>query len=208
MTMYVDDVFMQIGTVATVTQGLVTAGRGAGALPGDWRLRLVESGDIVDGRLDLEEGRYIEVEQRERTERHLLRPFDILVTARSQTVKAALVPPEVTRTVAGSTLLVVRTDDPGSGLAHFLWYYLCSANGRMQMESRLTGSTLPALSARALGEVPVEVPPLAELRQLAELIEASEEAYRAALDAAEIRHNLAREAIVGTIASGADTRTA
>jgi len=186
-----------VAELAEIRQGMALSGRAAGARPGDWRLRAIESADITDGRVDLEGGREIEVERTERTERHLLRPYDILVTARSQTVKAALVPPEVSRTVAGSTLLVVRTPDPASGLAHFLWYYLSSTNGRRQVESQLTGSTLPSLSASALGEVPIEIPPFAELRRLADLIDATEESYRAAIEAAHLRRDLARDTIVG-----------
>lgn len=192
-----DERMRTLAGLAEIRQGMALSGRAAGARPGDWRLRAIESADITDGRVDLEGGREIEVERTERTERHLLRPYDILVTARSQTVKAALVPPEVSRTVAGSTLLVVRTQDPASGLAHFLWYYLCSMNGRRQVEAQLTGSTLPSLSASALGEVSIEVPALAELRRLADLIGAAEESYRAAIEAAHLRRDLSRDTIVG-----------
>lgn len=188
---------MNIEDIASVSQGMVTAGRGAGARAGAWRLRVIESADIVDGRVGLEGGREIEVERTERAERHLLRPYDILVTARSQTVKAALVSPEVSRTVAGSTLLVVRTPDPASGLAHFLWSYLTSARGRAEMASRLTATSLPALSVKALGDVPVDVPPPADLRRLAELIDAAEESYCAAIEAAHLRRNAVHDAIVG-----------
>lgn len=192
---------MNVRDLATVSQGLGTSGRGAGARLGEWRLSVVESADIADGRVALDGLRQIEVEQSPRTERHLLRPYDVLITARAQTVKAALVPPEVNRTVAGPTLLVVRTPDPGSGLAHYLWCYFSSKRGRADVEARLTATSLPALSANALGEVAVAVPPVHELRRLAELIEASEASYRAAIEAAEVRHELVREAIVGAIAA-------
>lgn len=193
---------MRIKDLASVSQGMVTAGRGAGARAGAWRLRVIESADIVDGHVRLEGGREIEVEWAERSERHLLRPYDILVTARSQTVKAALVPPEVSRTVAGSTLLVIRTLDPASGLALFLWSYLTSARGRAEVASRLTATSLPALSVRALGDVPVGVPPLADLRRLAELINAAEESYRASVEAAHLRRIAVHDAIIGAYAVG------
>jgi hypothetical protein len=192
---------MNAAALADVQPGLALAGRGAGARLGDWRLRVVESADIVGGRVVLDGLREIEVERNVRTERHLLRPYDVLVTGRSQAVRAALVPPEVSRTVAGPTLLVLRTPDPGSGLAHYLWYYLTSARGRAEVEARLTATSLPTLSARALSEVPVALPRAHELRRLADLIEASEASYRAAVEAAEVRHELMREAIVGEIAS-------
>ena len=65
-------------------------------------MRIVESSDSHDdGWLDIEGLREVSVVQGVRTERHLLRPFDVLVTARSGFVQVALVPPNVSRTVAG-----------------------------------------------------------------------------------------------------------
>ncbi len=84
--------------------------------------------------------------------------LSIADTARAQAVKVALVPPNVSRTVAAVTLLVVRTPDPGSGLAHRLWYYISSERGRAAIASMLTATSLPTLSAKALGEVQVPKP--------------------------------------------------
>ena len=103
---------MYISNSAEIYQGLARAGHGAGARSGEWMLRLVESGDVNEnGWLTLDGLREVGVVQGVRTERHLLRPYDVLVTARSGSVHAALVPPEVYRTVAGVTLLVVRPSD-------------------------------------------------------------------------------------------------
>lgn len=192
---------MKLRDVATLRQGLAMAGRGAGAKRGDWQLRLVESADIVDDRLSLEGLREIVVRQNVRTEAHLLQPFDILVTARSQLVKVALVPPVVNRTVAATTLLIVRTPDPGTGMAHFLWYYLTSNLGRAEVASRLTATSLPTLTARALGDVPIVVPGPVELYSLANLIEATEVSRNAAFEAIRARHDVVRDAIVGAIAA-------
>ena len=140
------------------------------------------------------------------SERHLLRPFDILVTARSQSVKVALIPPAVSRTVASSTLLVVRAPDPGSGMAHFLSYYLTSTRGRAEVAARLTATSLPALSAKALGDVRVMAPPATELRRLADLIETAAVARAAAFEAVRVRHDVLRDAIIAAIAAPATGR--
>ena len=187
--------------LAGIAQGLSMAGRGAGAQPGDWQVRVAESADIVDDRLSLEGLRGIGVKQGVRTEAHLLEPYDILVTARSQAVKVALVPAGVSRTVAATTLLVMRTPDPGSGLAHYLWYYLTSTRGRTAVAARFTATSLPTLSARALGEVPVVVPPAGELHGLADLIEATEASHEAALEAVRVRHVVLRDAIIAAVAA-------
>ena len=187
---------MKLAALADVRLGMVTVGRSAGARPGDWELQVVESADIVEDRLSLEALRSVEVERYVRTEAHLLQPYDVLVTARSQAVKVALVPGGVTRTVAAATLLVVRTPDPGTGLAHFLWYYLSSGRGRAELASRLTATSLPTLSVTALGEVPVPVPPPAELSRLADLIEATEVSRNATIEAGRVRHDVLRDAII------------
>ena len=126
----------------------------------------------------------------------MLQPYDVLVTARSQAVKVALVPPTVTGTVASVTLLVVRTPDPGTGLAHFLWYYLSSGRGRAEIASRLTATPLPTLSVTDLGDVPVPALPSAELSRMANLIKAAEVSRNATIEAGRVRHDVLRDAII------------
>ena len=192
-----------ISQVADVYQGLVTSGRGAGARSGDWELRLVESGDVrAEGWLDLEELREIRVARGRSTERHLLRPFDVLVTGRAGSTRVALVPPSVARTVAGATLLVVRPGDPGSGMGHYLWYFLTSSYGRVALEQRvMTNVTIRSLSARDLGEIRLPTPTRRELDIVASLVEASEEAFSMAMEVASLRRATLRDSVIGEIAA-------
>ena len=77
--------------------------------------RLVESRDVRDdGWLYIEGLRVVGVVHGVRAERHLLRPFDVLVTALTGSVQVAL----VSRTVVGVTLLVVPAERPESGMGH------------------------------------------------------------------------------------------
>ena len=195
----------KIEDCAEVMPGLAGGRRSSVSRIGPWLLSVIDSADIVDDRLiGLDGLRTIEVARTAWTEKRLLRPYDLLVTGRSQSVKVALVGPEVTRTVAAATLLIIRTPDPGSGLAHYLWYYLTSRRGRADLEGRITqGMTIPTLSARALGEVPVPLPPARELAGFARLVEAADAADRAALDAARIRRDTIRDAVIGRIAANA-----
>ena len=186
---------------ADIYQGLARAGRGAGAQQGEWMLRIVASGDVRDdGWLELDGLREVGVVQSARTERHLLRPFDVLVTARAGFAQAALVPPDVSRTVAGVTLLVARPKLPESGMGHWLWYFLTSAHGRAQLAKRMTVSTTTTLlSARNLGEVEVPLPSPRELDLVARLVSASEAAYASAVQTARLRREALRDAIVQDI---------
>jgi len=184
-----------LGQLATINQGLNTSGRGAGARPGDWQVRVASVGNIRDDRLALDDLEVLAIDQNARTEKHLLRPDDVLITARSTVVKVALVPPAATRTVADATLLVVRAHDPGVG--PYLWWFLASAFGRRQVEARMSGSTtLLSLSAGALGEVVIPLPRPRELTLIADLAEVSERAYAAATEAARLRRTLFRDAII------------
>ena len=187
-----------IADIADVYQGLARAGRGAGARPGAWILRIVESSDLHDdGWLDLGSLREIGVVQSVRTERHLLRPYDVLVTARSGSVQVALVPPDVSRTVAGITLLVVRPEEPESGMGHWLWYFLTSTHGRVQLDKRMTVSaSLKSLSAKSLSEIEVPVPSSRKLDVVARLVEASEAAYAGSVEAARLRREALRDTLV------------
>lgn len=192
---------MFLRELVSITQGMTTTGKGAGARPGDWSLNIVESGDIAADAFRFDALRTIDVEDNARTEKHLLRPYDVLVTARSQSVKVALVPPRVSRTVAASTLLVLRPKMPEAGLGAYVWYFLTSRQGRAAAEARVAmGATIPSLSAAALGEVEVRVPPARVLHVLANFIEASEAAFAASVEAARLRRETLRDAVIQAMA--------
>ena len=194
---------LQISNIAKVTQGLSTFGRGAGVRPGEWKLRMVESSDLDDSCwVGLDGQKEIQVELNPSTERHLLRPYDVLVTARAGYVQAALVPPDVERMVASVTLLVARTHHPEFGMGHYLWYFLTSSLGQAQLQRRLTvGPTVTSLSASNLSEVKLSVPSAQKLNQIARFVDASEIAYSATLKAARIGRAAIRDAIIGEIQS-------
>jgi len=185
---------LPLSEIATVAQGLVTSGQGAGARAGDWVVQEVSLRNIEVDRIDLASLGTIAIEFNRRTERHLLQPYDVLVTARSTVVKAALVPPALTPAVANSTLSVVRPREPELGV--FLWWFFTSRYGRAQLQARMVGSTVMLLRAGALTDVEVPVPDRAALHQIANLVEASERAYEAAIRAAEIRHETVRDHLI------------
>ena len=187
-----------LAEVARISQGLSLSGRGAGAHSGDWELQMVESGDVEDdGWLSLAGLKEITIARNARTERHLLRPYDVLLTARTGSSHAVLAPPEVSRTVAGVTLLVVRPRGAEWGMGHWLWYYLTSTEGRSQLAKQSAMSTSARfLSAKAIGSTVVPVPTARELNLVAGLVEASEKAYATGLEAVRERRETIRDAIV------------
>ena len=187
--------------IARVFQGLARAGRGVGTRRGDWLLQVVESGDIQeDGWLNPCALRTIELAASSKVERYLLRPYDVLITARTGSVQLALVPPWVSRTVAGVTLLVVRPREPESGMGHYLWYFLTSVYGRSQLVKRLTvNTTITTLSARAAAEVEVPWPSPSKLDLVVRLVEESEAAFISAVQAARLRRETVRDSVIREI---------
>ena len=161
-------------------------------------LRIAEGGDVTgEGWLEIEDLNEVGVVQSLRTERHLLRPFDVLVTARTGRTQVALVPPNVSRTVAGVTLLVARPKQPELGMGHWLYYFLASAYGQVQLGKRIAvNATSLSLSAKSLGEIEVPMPSGSKLNLMARLIESSEDAYVAEVQAARLRREVLRDAIV------------
>ena len=185
---------LPLSQLATVASGLVTSGQGAGARRGDWVVQEVSLRNIEDDRIDLTSLSTIAIEFSARTEKHLLQPYDVLVTARSTIVKAALVPPALTPAVANSTLSVVRAGEPELGM--FLWWFFTSRYGRAQLQARMVGSTVMLLRAGALEDIEVPVPNRRELRRIADLIETSERAYEAAIRVATVRHETIRDYLI------------
>jgi hypothetical protein len=185
---------VRLGDVANVTQGIGTSGRAAGATTGDWEVTVVSVGDIQDDRLSSERSTKLALARNVKTEKHLLRPDDVLVTARSTVLKAALVPPTLSRAVADATLLVVRPTEPDLG--SYLWWFFTSTFGRSELQARMYGSTVLTLTASTLADVEMPLPSQAELFRIADLVDASERAYTAAIEAARLRRALARDAVV------------
>ena len=197
---------LQLDDIATVSLGLGISGHGAGVRAGDWNLQMVESADVRDdGWLSLDGLREVEVAHSTSVERHLLRPYDLLITARSDNHQVAMVPPGVNRTVAGVTLLVIRPRDSAIGMAHWLFFYLSSASGRRQIARRkLTSSSIRFLSAKDIGEMEVPIPSREELDAIVQLVEQSEAAHTAAIEAARLRREAIRDAIVQNVIDRAD----
>jgi len=171
-------------------------------------LRIVESRHVRDGRLDSDDLEEIGVVRNVRTERHLLRPFDVLVTARAGRVACALVPADVSRTVAGVTLLVVRPHHTQLGMGHYLWYFLNSTQGRSRLARRMTTtSTLKSLTAKNLAQVEIPVPSPSQLDTVARLVETSEAAYKSEVEVARLRREVLRDSIIHDIGRTAISAT-
>lgn len=196
----------QLYAIADVLQGLARNRLEPSRAEYGWALSMVESGDIRDDGWFAADGlREVSVPSRLLVERHTLRPYDVLLTARTSELKVALVPPSITHVVAGITILVVRPDEPGLGFGHWIWYYLTSTHGREQLTRRFTfNATTTSISARSVSEIEIPIPSRRQLDDVARLVEASETAYTEAIAAARIRRETLRDAIINDIMHRSD----
>lgn len=191
-----------LSNLATIRQGLSRSGRSIGARSGATQVQLVSGSDIRDERIVVRGLPSVSIDLNGQTEKHLLKPYDVIVTGKSTAVKTAFVPSNIGRAVANSTLLVVHPEDADLGL--YLWWFFTSRPGHRMLQSRMvSGSTLSSLLPSALESIDVPIPSQSKLRIFAQLIEASERAYEAATEAAQIRRTLTRDRIISEIIAAA-----
>jgi restriction endonuclease S subunit len=180
---------------------MARSGRAAGARRGDVPVRLVSGLNIRDDRLFVNDLEEINVDHTVLTRKHLLEPYDVVLSGKSTALKAAYVPPGIGRAVANSTMVVLQPLDADIGL--YLWWLITSRRGRELFESVIErGATLWSLPPQAVAGLKIPVPPAAELRLLARLIEESERAYWASRDAADLRRTALRDHITSRLLNG------
>ncbi|MCP8938522.1 restriction endonuclease subunit S [Alsobacter sp. SYSU M60028] len=116
---------------------------------------------------------------------------DVLLTGRGTVLKFGLVGPESDGAIASGNIIVVR---PGPGVVGgALFALLASDTYRPKIEVLRRGATtLLSLSPKDIKNLEVTLPPIEEQHRIAALAIEAQAAYRAALEAAEIRRSLAR----------------
>jgi len=116
---------------------------------------------------------------------------DVLLTGRGTVLKFGLVGPETDGAIASGNIIVVRPGPRVVGGA--LFALLASNTYRPKIEVLRRGATtLLSLSPKDIKNLEVSLPSLEEQRRIAALAIEAQAAYRAAIEAAEIRRSLAR----------------
>lgn len=149
---------------------------------------------------DLDDGRVAPHDQLEvravapglSADRYRVRAEDVLITCRGTQLKVAQVGDGLDRAVISSNLIAVR---PGPALLPaVLFAFFRSTSGHAALRGRNRSSNLTlALSPSCIGRIDVPVPPLEIQQRIADLVQAAEENYAAALGAAKRRRTVAHE---------------
>lgn len=184
-----------LGEVAGVIPGVAT--RTLTDEDGDRRCHVLTVRALTDigidttGVVELEVLGKISDEQR-------LQAGDVLLPARSTRVTAVIVPAELAGTPINATLVVVRCGPMLS--PHVLAAYLNHPDGQLAIAAAAQSGTAQVnLTAAALRQLLVPVPPKAQQECFAALLVAAEEAYAAAIEAAGMRLRLARSTVLNQL---------
>lgn len=115
---------------------------------------------------------------------------DLLLSARSTSLKTAIVPKELDGRLINATLIGVRCLP--KLLPRLLATWLDGPEGQAALQAVSQSGTLQMnITVAGLSKIMVPVPPMETQRQLVALLEAADEAHLAAIHAAEDRHRLA-----------------
>ncbi|MFF9526099.1 restriction endonuclease subunit S [Streptomyces achromogenes] len=110
-------------------------------------------------------------------DRYRLVEGDVLVTRTGTVGRCALVTGEQHQWLY-TQLVRLRLPEPDPVLAAYLTGYLSAGAAQRWMERRSAGATIPSLSLRDLGTLPVLLPPAAEQKAIGETLAALDEKIR------------------------------
>lgn len=134
--------------------------------------------------------------QAEAFTRYRVQTGDILLAARSTSVRCGIVEDAQQGTLFNSTLLRIRCD-PQRLHSEILFAWICHPEGTAAIASRSRSSTSQLnLTAAALEDLLVPTPDRASQSSLASLLFAARESHQNATAAADLRLSLARELVV------------
>lgn len=131
-------------------------------------------------------------------EKYRVATGDVLVSARSTSLKTAIVPQELDKTIINATLLGVRCLPLLEPRLLVAW--LNHPEGQAALESVSQSATAQMnITVAGLSKLEVPIPPLDAQKRMVEVLEAADEAYTAAIKAAEDRKRLARQIIIAQL---------
>jgi hypothetical protein len=196
---------VRLGDVADVFAGIGVSREEILSRPGE-KLPVIGVRDLQDGSITEREALdRIGFPNPARAATYAVRIGDVLVTGRGTLLKFGLVGEETAGAIASGNIIVVRPLNDASGAT--LFAILSSEVFRPKIEViRRGATTLLSLSAKDLAKLEIQLPPPAEQRRIAALVDDALTAYRSAIEAAEIRRTLVRRLLDGRL-FGANQKT-
>ena len=107
-------------------------------------------------------------------DRYVAQPNDVLFSVRGTQLKASVMPEHPETFVAPSHLCILTPNDRERLLPEFLAIYLLSEPSQRYFHEKRRGSSVPLITKKSLGELPISIPSLetqARLIRLHQLLE-------------------------------------
>ena len=129
------------------------------------------------------------------------RSGDLVLSARSTSLKMGIVPSELDGVVVNSTIMAVR---PLPALdSRLLAAYLSHHDGQAALAAIAQSGTIQMnLTVNAVSKLEIPLPPIDVQRQMAEMLATADMAYESAVEAARARKSLAMEVVMDQLRKG------
>lgn len=187
--------FVQLGEVADIFVGMPTK---------QSQLRdYGPSGNVLTVRalrefgIDRDQLVHVELNPRDVAKYHA-KAGDLVLSARSTSLKMGIVPEELDGVVVNATLMAVR---PSSRLdARLLAAYLSHPEGNAALAAIAQSGTIQMnLTVNAVSKLEIPLPPIEVQRQMADILASADTAYESAVEAARARKSLATEVVMAQL---------
>ena len=130
--------------------------------------------------------------------KYLVAPGDVLLSARSTSLKTGIVTADLAGLVINATLLGVRCLPQLEPRLLVAW--LNQPEGQAALATISQSATLQMnITVSGLSELVIPIPPMETQRRMVALLEAADDAYITAIQAAEDRRRIARQVVVGQL---------
>lgn len=150
---------------------------------------------LRDGWIDRDELLYLDA-QVEAPRKYRARHRDVLIPARSTSLKTALVSTDFEGALFNATLISIRCNEDELS-PELLAAYLNHPEGRAQVEAASqSGTHQMNVTVSALGAIEIPVPPVEQQRKLVAALTQANEAYRHGVAAAEKRRRLMHDIVI------------
>lgn len=159
-----------LSDIATVHMGLTFRGSLKQAAAG--AVAVVQMKDAGIGLLDSDQG-LARINGQAVAPRYLLQAGDLVFRSRGFDNSFSLVTTRLGIAITIAPMMFVRIHDPAQTLPDFLHWWLNRPATQKLIAERAQGGTIHMIPAGALGDLPVEVPPIAKQRSIASVAKLS-----------------------------------
>jgi type I restriction enzyme S subunit len=150
---------------------------------------IVNPVNMVQHRLYVEEGPFLDAKECERLSRYRMKAGDILLGRKGDVGRAVLVAPEYEGFIVGSDLIRLRLLDADIQ-PDYLYFFLLAPRTRSWIARHASGTTMPGINEKLINGVQIPVPPRSEQMKIIRMFESLNRADEALLEAISASSNL------------------